>query len=383
MKVIFTIASMSVGQIPNVESCCHFFAELPQHMGMLSGCKVAIVRYLHLNGVLANGSPFMLASESGFSGSQSAITLLSLFVSLLLFVLIVLLALVNRKRNQINKLLEKQRLDLSSVNRELEDKNRLITKQNLNISKNNELISELYNEHRSLVSVVAHDLKSPLNKIQGLMQILEMSGPLNEDQKEAAQKIYKVVEGGRTLISDLNSLIYFEDHDVRATYEPLHLKPYITNLLNEHESYAWKKDIVLNFEESDCDFTVITDVKFLTRILDNLISNAIKFSHPKSSVLINCYRNKGSYGFQITDEGPGISKSDLQQLYKKFTKLSARPTGGESSTGLGLSIVKTLVLKLQGDIFVESEEGKGTRFTVVFPINIENESKALNPVGNN
>lgn len=383
MKVIFTIASNSVGQIADTGSWSHFLIEKIQQGFLMLDSESVLINDILSHDITGDSLLLLASGTNQFSGSQSAITLLSLFVSLLLLILIVLLTLVNRKRNQINKLLEKQRQDLSSVNQELEDKNRLITKQNLNISKNNELISELYNEHRSLVSVVAHDLKSPLNKIQGLMQILEMSGPLNEDQKEAVQKIYHVVEGGRILISDLNSLIYFEDHDVRALYGPLHLKPYITRLLKEHESYAWKKEIELNLDESDCDFTVVTDEKFLTRILDNLISNAIKFSHPKSTVYISCYHHQGTFGIHIIDEGPGISKSDLQQLYKKFKKLTAKPTGGESSTGLGLSIVKTLVLKLQGDISVESEEGRGTKFTVVFPVNLQDESEVLNHAGRN
>ncbi|MGB3180187.1 MAG: HAMP domain-containing sensor histidine kinase [Cyclobacteriaceae bacterium] len=377
MKITIIIALRSIGQSSDIEGCCQFLTDISRY-----GSLVPFVNQLPESGsgvqnLFSVLSVFLLSPGSnGFSGSQSAMTLLSLFVSLLLLILIIMLALVNRKRNQVNNLLEKQRQDLSSVNKELESKNRLITRQNLNISKNNELMSELYNEHKSLVSVVAHDLKSPLNKIQGLTNILEMSGPLNEDQKDAINKIYHVVDGGRSLISDLNSLIYFEDHDVRASYKPVHLKPYVDNLLMEHESYAWKKGIKLDYYENDCDFTVTTDEKFLTRILDNLISNAIKFSYPDSVVYISCYRNKGTFGLQVIDEGPGISQTDLQQLYKKFKKLSAKPTGGETSTGLGLSIVKTLVLKLQGDISVDSKEGKGTKFTVVFPITLQDEKKS-------
>lgn len=376
MKVFFILALQSLGQPSATEDSCRLLVDLFRHGIVVPYTEQLLIAESYSQSLLSSLSIVLLSpGTKGFSGSQSAMTLLSLFVSLLLLILIILLALVNRKRNQINKLLEKQRQDLSSVNKELEGKNRLITQQNLNISKNNELMSELYNEHKSLVSVVAHDLKSPLNKIQGLTNILEMSGPLNEDQKDAIKKIYHVVEGGRGLISDLNSLIYFEDHDVRASYKPVHLKPYVDTLLKEHESYAWKKGIRLAFHENDCDFTVTTDEKFLTRILDNLISNAIKFSYPESVVYISCYRNKGSFGLEVIDEGPGISQSDLQQLYKKFKKLSAKPTGGETSTGLGLSIVKTLVLKLQGDISVDSKEGKGTKFTVVFPITLQDEKK--------
>jgi signal transduction histidine kinase len=111
----------------------------------------------------------------------------------------------------------------------------------------------------------------------------------------------------------------------------------------------------------------VTDVDFLGRIFDNLLSNAIKFSPPEKSVKVAIHSFNESIKIIIKDEGPGFSDADKQLMFQKFKKLSARPTGGESSNGLGLAIVKTLVDRLNGTISLESTLGAGAEFTVTLP----------------
>ena len=106
-----------------------------------------------------------------------------------------------------------------------------------------------------------------------------------------------------------------------------------------------------------------TDPTVAMRILENFMSNAIKFSPFDTTVRIALTNT----AIRITDQGPGLSPEDQKQLFQKFKKLSARPTGGETSTGLGLSIVKGLADKLQADIEVKSELGKGSTFSLCFP----------------
>jgi signal transduction histidine kinase len=117
---------------------------------------------------------------------------------------------------------------------------------------------------------------------------------------------------------------------------------------------------------------VCTDQTYLSRILDNLITNAIKFSEQGSSVYIDVQSGEDKATIQIRDEGPGFREEDLPHLFKKFKKLSARPTNGESSTGLGLAIVKLLVEKLNGMIRVESQSGRGACFVIELPLSEEN-----------
>ena len=110
-----------------------------------------------------------------------------------------------------------------------------------------------------------------------------------------------------------------------------------------------------------------TDEDVLRRIIENIFSNAIKFSEPGKTIHIKLSEEHEFAILSVKDEGPGIEQAELPKLFEMFQKLSARPTGGESSTGLGLSIVKALVERLQGKIEVHSEIGKGTEFVIHIP----------------
>ena len=110
-----------------------------------------------------------------------------------------------------------------------------------------------------------------------------------------------------------------------------------------------------------------TDKSYLSRILDNLISNAIKFSPHGTSMKVEASLENGGIRFSVRDQGPGFSEADKKDLFKKFKKLSARPTGGESSNGLGLAIVKILVDRLGGKIQLNSAQGQGSEFIITIP----------------
>jgi signal transduction histidine kinase len=104
------------------------------------------------------------------------------------------------------------------------------------------------------------------------------------------------------------------------------------------------------------------------QVLDNIISNAVKYSPHRKNIFIRLKSSSEAVRIEIQDEGPGISPDDMQKLFGKFARLSARPTGGEHSTGLGLSIVKKMVEAMNGRVWCESELGKGATFIVELPI---------------
>jgi signal transduction histidine kinase len=110
------------------------------------------------------------------------------------------------------------------------------------------------------------------------------------------------------------------------------------------------------------------DVDYLGRILDNLISNAIKFSSSNTVVEISAVKENNDLVIRVKDQGPGFSDADKLQLFQKFRKLSARPTAGETSNGLGLAIVKTLVERLHGRVDLITKLGEGSEFIVTLPI---------------
>jgi signal transduction histidine kinase len=129
-----------------------------------------------------------------------------------------------------------------------------------------------------------------------------------------------------------------------------------------------KKNIIIsrNIEEK---VIVLADKNYVEQVLENLVSNAIKFSPFERTVFINLTSQNGKAISEVKDQGPGLSEDDKKKLFGKYQKLSAKPTGNEISTGLGLSIVKKFVEAMNGAIWCESELGKGASFFVEFKKN--------------
>jgi signal transduction histidine kinase len=144
------------------------------------------------------------------------------------------------------------------------------------------------------------------------------------------------------------------------------LKAFLEDRLNSFRHYASVKEIELQLQESNVD-DILLDQDYLARILDNLISNAIKFSPRNSKVTLTAEKSNGFYSIKVKDKGPGFSAADRKFLFQKFKKLSARPTAGESSNGLGLAIVKILVDRMGGVIELQTDSHNGSEFTVRFP----------------
>jgi len=233
------------------------------------------------------------------------------------------------------------------------------------LAKKNDMLLQLNYEKDSLMSIVAHDLKSPLNKIQGLSSLLKMDGELSDNQKQYVQLIDQVVRDGLFFISDLLSVHALEEQRVPEISE-FDAAEVIRNKMDAALGVAESKKIRLKqFLQS---VKVKSDKDYLGRITDNLVSNAIKFSPEQSEVVVSLEKKDNQFLLVVQDKGPGFTEQDKTLLFKKFKKLSARPTAGESSNGLGLAIVKTLVDRLGGTIDIDSVKGQGTKFIVTLPL---------------
>ena len=139
----------------------------------------------------------------------------------------------------------------------------------------------------------------------------------------------------------------------------------------KHRGAAEAKGQALVLGEAPEDVRVSADGDYLQEVLDNLVTNALKFMAPGPPVRTATlgFGRLGAMGFiDIRDEGPGFSEEDRARAFARFTKLSARPTGGETSTGLGLSIVRKLVERMQGRVELDSQLGRGSRFRLSFPL---------------
>ncbi|HCM75211.1 MAG TPA: hypothetical protein DIS90_02430 [Cytophagales bacterium] len=253
----------------------------------------------------------------------------------------------------------------------LKRQNAIITRQSIEIQKQNEALArqnqqlhDLNIEKQQIIGVVSHDLKGPFNRIFALMQLMSMTSQnLTLEQKEYMGKIHQIAVDGLNMVRNLLDSRKIEERILDITLEPIELESFVSSFVKNYKTVAERKNIDVLFQ-GPSHVVVEADRLYLNRILDNLLSNAIKFSQPNKKVVVSIEAKSNEVLLGIKDEGPGISEEDQKKLYIKYQKLSAKPTGGESSTGLGLSIVKTLIEKMGGTIRCESKLGEGARFIV-------------------
>lgn len=230
--------------------------------------------------------------------------------------------------------------------------------------KNNHIILDDFMEK------TIHNLKSPLSAIKSLSEEIPRS---IEDSESVIEMAVMISEASTSLITGLNELkeiSKIENGNIEIHLQPVNLEEILTKVMVNFEKTAWNKGqtITLAFNTNK---EIKADKLRIKEIFGNILSNAIKYSYPNTHIRINVeeYQNKIRVAF--CDEGQGLSDSDKGKLFTKFARLSSYPTARETSTGLGLSIVKMLVDLHQGKIWAESEgKDKGSKFTVEFPVRI-------------
>jgi len=258
------------------------------------------------------------------------------------------------RRSKLDKILiEKQK-------EEIQQKNKKLNQQNARLAETNQ-------EKNHAIRLISHDLKAPLNRIRGLAELIELENhPLSPTQGIYLSTIEQVTDDGLYLIHRLLDIRAIEDDDLNLQKEYFPLCEQLQKIQSNFSVQAQKKQIAI---ELSCEpkLTAYSDVFYLGRVMDNLLSNAVKFSPEGSTVHLVAEEQRHSVRIHVIDEGPGISIEDQSQLFSAYRPLSARPTGEESSTGLGLSIVQRLVARLGGEVICMSQLGQGTTFTVLIP----------------
>ncbi len=222
--------------------------------------------------------------------------------------------------------------------------------------------------HHKILNTTAHDLKNPVS-IMPLLADLIMA---NKDNPAAIDDISKQIkDAGRRMAKTINALIDSALSD--SANMPLRMKKVaftrlVKGVLDANQAPARKKAQEIVFSPGKTCH-VYGDHRKITEAVDNVVSNAIKFSDSNKKIEVNLLVEDQNAILTVTDQGPGLSKDDLKNLFRKFTCLSAEPTGGESSTGLGLFLSKEIVTAHNGKIYAESKgKGKGARFIIELPL---------------
>jgi len=260
--------------------------------------------------------------------------------------------LLNRQLRIQNEVILRTKAEVTEVNNRLEIQNREL--------------EELSAEKDSLMGIVAHDLRSPLSHISGFARLIAMEGPLTPVQKDYVDRISKTVDHGYRLVSDILNLNNFKNPEDKTQFNEINLKDFSETLFRNYSKIADEKKISLNIQISG-ESTFITDLMLLTRILENLVSNALKFSPLNSIVTVEFSANSNQLTIIVSDSGPGFTEEDISGMFRQFKKLSARPTAGEPSNGLGLAILKRITNKLGGSVELISAPRQSAVFRVIIP----------------
>ncbi len=274
---------------------------------------------------------------------------------------------LQRQKTVLEHKVNKRTLEVNLQKQELERQAEMLKSYNQDILNKNSMLEDLHRQKDGMVGIVAHDLRSPLNHIKSFIDLLPLVGPLNDDQKLQVDHMKRLIEQGNMLISDLLYVNGIKQFDIALNSKKFDMVPFINDFLISYNQELERKKQQLDIDIVPKSLRLNTDEDVLRRVMENIFSNAIKFSELGKTIYLKLSEDKSHAIVSIRDEGPGINDSELPKLFEMFQRLSAKPTGGEHSTGLGLSIVKALVQKLGGKIEVKSKVGEGTEFIVYIP----------------
>ncbi len=228
-------------------------------------------------------------------------------------------------------------------------------------------LKRLNEKKNEFLGIAAHDLRSPLNVIVGFVSLI--IDELKSDSFKAdaglndLRDVLKAAKGMTHLLSELLDISAIESGKIVLNITPVHMSAIFDECARNHVKIAAQKNISLNFNTDESLPPVQADRVRVTEVLDNLISNAVKYTYPGGYVTVSANWTDNRVLISVNDTGQGLSEEDLKAVFHSYKKLSARPTGGESSTGLGLAIVKKIVEMHGGHVFVESVRGKGSTFS--------------------
>jgi signal transduction histidine kinase len=230
-----------------------------------------------------------------------------------------------------------------------------------------EAMNMLKNE---FLGIAAHDLRSPIGNIQNLAELLlDSSASMGHTERvEVADMIRKLSHSMMNLLNDLLDIATIESGKIDLQPTPVAMRPYLKEIEHYHRLLAEHKKIHLLTEVADTIPMVLFDKERIRQVLNNLLSNAIKFSPVYTTVRLTVHPTPAGIEFSVIDQGQGIRVEEQSKLFAAFQRTSTKPTAGEHSTGLGLSICKKIVELHGGTIGVESKVGRGSRFFFTLPI---------------
>jgi len=231
-------------------------------------------------------------------------------------------------------------------------------------------LKQLAEDKDELLGILAHDMKNCLGGLQMSSQLLldRLVRAKNADDR-TLQLTNNIAQSSSQLLAFVKEFLAnaAADHGFTIKQSEINLAEAVTTATREYEEAARRKQLEIATNFSAEGTTVLADASALDQVLDNLLSNALKFSSPGTSIIVSVTTTPAYAECRIQDHGPGFTADDKPKMFRRYVRLSARPTGGEPSTGLGLSIVRKLVKAMNGELICDSVPGQGATFTIRLP----------------
>lgn len=266
---------------------------------------------------------------------------------------------------------------LTALNNELISTKRQLAIQNAELTR-------LTEQKNQFLGMAAHDLRNPLSLVLSFSGFLleEISAHLNEEQLDYLKIIHDQSDFMLDLVNNFLDISTIDAVGLQMNKSAADLKSLISKNIARNQFLFQKKPIFLHLTCPEEIPVMLIDKSKIEQVLNNLLGNAAKFSDPGSNVFLTVTLDSENVTVSVKDHGPGIPLGEKEKLFKAFSQTSVTSTAGESSTGLGLLITKQIINGHDGEIWVESELGKGSTFYFTLPvtkIETPNEQTAESP----
>ena len=262
--------------------------------------------------------------------------------------------------------IEQMRKILLDSNNELNNLTRQLQKQNIQLDQLNQLKNQF-------LGMAAHDLRNPIASILMFSDFVldTQEEGLTPELKEILNMIRTSSEFMLKLLEELLDVVKIESGKLELNMVRVNIEDFLRKSIKFNQIIAAHKEIklILNIPHPIPDLYI--DPVKMEQVVNNLVSNAIKYSHHNTKVTISAFSTGKEVAISIQDQGQGIPANELDKIFTPFAKISVASTAGEKSTGLGLSIVKKIITGHLGRIWVESQVGAGSVFHFTLPLNIE------------
>ncbi len=243
----------------------------------------------------------------------------------------------------------------------MDKKNRNIEKELLNARQSIE-------ENLDAIKILTHDLKNPVSALKGAALLIYNDPEDSDSCKELSRLIIDAADEVMETLKQFLNMTEVDDINYELNLRDVNITKLVAKVIEGNKIQAAAKNQKINFLHENNTIIIKADEQKIVAAVDNLINNAVKYSPHDTTIKIRVFTAGNKVRIEIKDEGPGFSEEDLLNAFGKFKRLSAKPTGGELSSGLGLFIVKKIINLHRGDVRIESKPNEGALFIIELPI---------------